>query len=41
MRDFSNTAFETVPLRVWLTMALSSPVKEESDITETLMSHVR
>ena len=29
LRGFSNVAFETVPVFVWLTMALSRPFKED------------
>ena len=29
LRSFPNVAFETVPMFVWLTMALSRPVKED------------
>ena len=29
LRSFLNVAFETVPMFVWLTMALSRPFKED------------
>ena len=29
LRTFPNVAFETVPVLVWLTMALSRPLKED------------
>ena len=29
LKRFPNVAFETVPMFIWLTMALSSPFKED------------